>query len=385
MRKLLTLLFFIITSISTAQINSFEVAPVETDSNYEEDQNNHLVVRNSVTQSNKLFLFIGGTFSDPSLYQSISSFAAGLGFDAISLSYKNNVAATFFANFENEIIFDNYRQHLCYGTPLTFVQVDTLNSINVRTIKLLEYLHDTYPTQNWDQYLESDNTLNWSKIVVGGHSQGAGHACYFGKFEPVDRVLMFAGPNDYSKHFESPANWLSIPGVTPIERHFSYLHLFDNVVDFDFQFSNIGALGLYPLYDSTSVETTPPPFNNSRCLYLQDTSGLISEHGKPIASTDLNKSVWEYMLSSSIMTDVNEIEENNISVYPNPTHSTVNVFSNRSVMNQSYTIFDIHGRLILNGNFNSNGYKIDLSAFPSGIYVLKIGRQICKIYKISEQ
>ena len=383
MRKTLTILFFITTSICSAQINSLEVAPIETDSNYDIDENKHLIVRNDSTNNNKLFLFIGGTFSEPSLYQSISSFAAGLGFDAISLSYKNNVAATFFANFENEIIFDNYRQHLCYGTPLTFIQVDTLNSINVRAIKLLEYLHDTYPTQNWDQYLESDNTLNWSKIVVGGHSQGAGHACYFGKFEPVDRVLMFAGPNDYSEHFERPANWLSVPGITPLERHFSYLHLFDNVVDYDFQFSNIGALGLYPLYDSTSVDTTAPPFNNSRCLYLKDTSGLISEHGKPISSTELNDLVWEYMLNTNIATNTTKVKENSVSIYPNPTQSTINIRTDQIITNQVYIIRNMDGKIVIKGTATfTNQSTLDLSSLHSGLYFLSIGNQLYKILKL---
>ena len=383
MRKTLTILFFITTSICSAQINSLEVAPIETDSNYDIDENKHLIVRNDSTNNNKLFLFIGGTFSEPSLYQSISSFAAGLGFDAISLSYKNNVAATFFANFENEIIFDNYRQHLCYGTPLTFIQVDTLNSINVRAIKLLEYLHDTYPTQNWDQYLESDNTLNWSKIVVGGHSQGAGHACYFGKFEPVDRVLMFAGPNDYSEHFERPANWLSVPGITPLERHFSYLHLFDNVVDYDFQFSNIGALGLYPLYDSTSVDTTAPPFNNSRCLYLKDTSGLISEHGKPISSTELNDLVWEYMLNTNIATNTTQVKENSVSIYPNPTQSTINIRTDQIITNQVYIIRNMDGKIVIKGTATfTNQSTLDLSSLHSGLYFLSIGNQLYKILKL---
>lgn len=131
-----------------------------------------MVVRNTSNNLNKRFLFLGGTGSSTKSYQTISNFAANLGYDVINLSYPNAVAAASLSNNSDSLVFDKYRHEVCFGTPLSpQVTVDTLNSIYTRTLNLINYLHTTYPTQNWDQYLTGPTTLNWDKIAVGGHSQ----------------------------------------------------------------------------------------------------------------------------------------------------------------------------------------------------------------------
>jgi hypothetical protein len=42
-------------------------------------------------------------------------------------------------------------------------------------LKLLIYLHAQNATLGWDRYYSGSN-INWNKITVGGHSQGAGTA-----------------------------------------------------------------------------------------------------------------------------------------------------------------------------------------------------------------
>src|SRR6187549_3620168 len=177
MKKLITILLFVTATTGFSQINTFYVNPILTDTSYAAGQDSHLVVRNTTTTLHKLFLFIGGTGSSTQGYQTISNFAGNLGFDVINLSYPNTVSAASLANSSDSMVFNNYRQEVCYGTPLSpDVTVDSLNSIYTRTIKLIHYLNATYPTQNWSQYLITPTTLDWSKIAVGGHSQGGGHA-----------------------------------------------------------------------------------------------------------------------------------------------------------------------------------------------------------------
>ena len=170
-----------------AQITTFYIKPIATNIGYDAIQDSNMVVRNSTTNLDKLFLFIGGTGTHTQQYQTISNFAGNLGYDVINLSYPNSVAAASLSGSSDSLVFNTYRQEVCYGTPLSDdVSVDSLNSIYTRTVHLINYLHTTYPSQNWDQYLINPTTLDWSKIAIGGHSQGGGHACYFAKQNDVD-------------------------------------------------------------------------------------------------------------------------------------------------------------------------------------------------------
>ena len=69
-------------------------------------------------------------------------------------------------------------------------------SIENRTVKLLRYLEQKHPDDEWGQFLQGDQ-LAWNKIVIGGMSQGGGHALIATR-HLVARVLCFGGPKDYS-------------------------------------------------------------------------------------------------------------------------------------------------------------------------------------------
>lgn len=139
---------------------SLLIEPIQTDGNYLSTEKKHYVVRNNQTHLNKLLLFIGGSFSTPKNYNRVCDYAASIGLDVISLSYLNNVTATSLRASSDQFIFDNYRDEICFGNPVSDeIDVNNLNSINTRTVKLLEYLHLKYPNQNWNQYLASSNTL----------------------------------------------------------------------------------------------------------------------------------------------------------------------------------------------------------------------------------
>ena len=70
------------------------------------------------------------------------------------------------------------------------------------------YLQENFPDENWEQYLE-DEAIYWPQVVPAGHSQGSGHTAFMGQQFEVNRVLMFAGRNEYSVALDAPAAWLS--------------------------------------------------------------------------------------------------------------------------------------------------------------------------------
>ncbi len=281
---------------SIGQNLSVLVTPKQTDVNYAETQESHYIVRNTNTHVNKLLLFIGGSFSVPKNYQLICNHAASIGLDVISLSYPNNVPAATLGTSTDPYVFDNYRDEVCFGNQVSnAVTIDNLNSIATRTLKLILFLNATYPDQNWKQYLTSANTLEWSKIIVAGHSQGSGHACYLAKKEEVERVVMLSGPNDYSTYFNSPANWLSQSGKTPLIKQFALLHSQDEIASFSYQVSNLRAIGLLDVNQNPVLaDNLTTPYSNKHALSLNIPA--ISYHNSTVGSNAILPDIWTYML-----------------------------------------------------------------------------------------
>lgn len=64
---------------------------------------------------------------------------------------------------------------------------------------------------------------------------------------------------------------------------------------------------------------------------------------------------------------INPIDNNDLSIYPNPTSSFINITQN----NVSFEVFDVMGRLILSGMVENN--TIDFTTLNQGIYTVRIG------------
>lgn len=380
------LLLFSLGSTCFCQTQTFYVNHFQIDPNYSSLEDSTIISRNTSFQLDKIYLFLGGTNSSPSSYNSIRSHAANLGFDFIGLSYPNSTATASLSSNTDSQAFDNYRQELCFGTPISNdVAVDTLNSIYTRTVKLLQYLHLTYPTQNWGQYLITQDSIDWSKIIIGGHSQGSGHAAYIAKFLSVDRVLMLAGPNDYSTHFSSAANWLGVPGITPLSKHFAYLSLHDEFGAFAKQFTNLSSLGMLTNDDTTHVDALSPPYGNSRFLYTTQPPGIVLfNHNVPTMFSSINSAVWEYMLTSTILTSLNDYSNHtDISSFPNPTTSFLYLNLAPSQKTKNYVLSDMSGKIILLGKIpaSKEHFTIDVSDITNGTYFLTIDNFTSKIIK----
>lgn len=283
---------------ANAENSSLLVQPIQTDGNYAAADKKHYVVRNTQKHLNKLLLFIGGSSSNPADYNLISDHGATIGLDVINLSYPNEVAAAPLGSSSDKFIFDNYREEVCFGTPVSnAVTVDVFNSITTRATKLIQYLKATYPAQNWGQYLTAANTLQWSKIIVAGHSQGSGHACYLGKKNLVDRVVMFSGPNDYSSYYAAAGNWLTVSGQTPLTKQFALLHTQDEIVPFSNQVVNLKGLGLLEANQNpTLVDNLLAPYSNAHVLSLNILA--LSNHSSTVGGNALLPNVWTYLFTS---------------------------------------------------------------------------------------
>lgn len=373
-------LLLISTHVCFSQIQTFYVKPIQTNSQYAPNEDSSVISINSSNPLNKLFLFIGGTGSSSSKdYPGLRLYVTGLGYHFISICYPDTTSAFSATNDPDSLAYNKFRQELCFGTPLSpYVTIDTLNSIYTRFLNLLNYLKTNYPAQNWAQFLIDSVTINWAKIIVGGHSQGSGHACYLGKYFPVDRVLMFSGPNDYSNYYHNSANWIRQPGVTPATKHFAYLSLNDEVVPFSSQYQVLKGLGLLNPCDTIDVDNLAAPYNNAHGLYTLQTPGIaVLYHNVPIKVSSINTAVWNYMLSTPTTNFINTISNNdNIQIFPNPATDHITITSYYPI--GSYSIIDIKGKVIKTGFELSKYSDIDISHLNSGIYffISTIGKKM---------
>jgi hypothetical protein len=289
----------ITTDNTIGQNISTLIQPNQTDTNYSSTQESHYVARNTKTHLNKLLLFIGGSYSIPKDYNYICDHGATIGLDVISLSYPNDVAAFSMSNSADINGFNDFRDEICFGNQISsVVDVNALNCITTRATKLLIYLKNTYPNENWGQYLTASNTILWYKVIVSGHSQGSGHACYIAKRFLTDRVVMFSGPNDYSTYFNNPANWLSQTGLTPISKYYSLLHTQDEIVPFNYQVANMRSLGLLTATENPLlVDNLTAPYSNAHSMSLN--INALSFHNSTVGQNSKLPNIWTYMFTSN--------------------------------------------------------------------------------------
>ena len=211
-----------------AQVKVLRVDPHQTDSAIVTVHGPHIAVYDSqATPRRRLFLFLVGTRGKATGSLPIDSAFAQWGYHAISLDYEDNVIAVSRAHSLDRTSFGRYREAIVTGDPVSAtIKIDPANSILNRFQKLLVYLVKHDPGGGWGQFLTNGHPV-WSRIIVAGHSQGAGHAAYIGKLFRVDRVLMFSGPQDYMDNLHQPAPWLARKSATPPSRFFAFLNLKD--------------------------------------------------------------------------------------------------------------------------------------------------------------
>ncbi len=66
------------------------------------------------------------------------------------------------------------------------------------------------------------------------------------------------------------------------------------------------------------------------------------------------------------------VDNNKISVFPNPTNGIINIINNYNSEQITLNIIDIKGEILLTKKLIKNNNKIDISEFDEGIYIIKI-------------
>jgi hypothetical protein len=234
----------------------------------------HLAINPSpaVAARGKLLVFIPGTQGRPSQYSYLLRAGASRGFHAVGVNYPNQVAmGTLCQTSADPGCYWNARNVVVFGggTPVSGQSpVTPADSIVNRLNRLLVWLHANQPSEGWDQYLLVDQTVDWRKVVLAGHSQGGGHVGVLAKSVELARAVYFSSPEDWNDLTDQAARWTSTrPNVTPADRQYGFGSDADTLVPNSHAFVHWDGLGLTrPPSGPVSVDAAAAPFSGSRQL-----------------------------------------------------------------------------------------------------------------------
>lgn len=172
----------------------YGVAPKQTDPLITLALDSHFVsVKIHAPLKNVLFVFLPGSYAKPAQYRGIVRKAASLGFHAVGLMYPDDKPVNNFCASSNDTTCHRRaRMEIVDGIDRSpNISVDPPNSIVNRLRKLLVFLSQTRPAEQWSQFLDGDS-VRWNMVMIGGHSQGGGNAAVMARFYPLKKVIMFS-------------------------------------------------------------------------------------------------------------------------------------------------------------------------------------------------
>ena len=368
---------------------TYQVRASDTDPNIPFELAQHYAWINPTCVSNNLLLLhLVGTIDNPLNTTLFPELAANLGYHVISLKYPNSTSATSACRTSADTnCHENFRREIIEGIDYSpDIAVDSTNGIHNRMIKFLQHLHTNYPGQGWDAYY-TGTAFNWSQIAISGHSQGAGHAALMAKDQIVNRVIMFAGPNDYSDVFMDGALWTRKPHLTPDSAYYGFGSLADDIASFSEQYLQWDSLGLSAFGDTMRINGNACPYNNSHQLYTTDVNpGFGETHGNMVrdsetpldsAGNPIYQPAWEYLLGvPCLITHQSESlpSQSPISIFPNPFTDHTTIQFPPSVAGEfTFTLMMPNGQVIRSHHMNSGEeFHFQRDKLAAGMYFYQV-------------
>jgi hypothetical protein len=276
---ILTCMLLLQLTASAQTVTWDSVRPHATDVNIPEDAYNirHYMGRSTVDTMHTVVVFLPGTFRKPADYLFVMGEIAKLGYRVIGLMYKTDPAINpICKNTDDETCHWRGRMENVDGIDRhPSVTVDVSNSIINRLSKELQYLIGKYPSDGWEQFYSSGE-IQWSKIMVTGHSQGASLSGVIGKQFPVKRVVMWS-VMDFLNSGKIPS-WVN--SATNHENYYAFMHPKDEQIPFTFAQIGWDKLAMTEYGSMVNIDCNSYPFNNSHILYTtyEPTTTLVDKH-----------------------------------------------------------------------------------------------------------
>jgi len=186
------------------------------------------------------------------------------------------------------------------------IDIPKSDGMQERVFQMVRRLAQENPQGRWDQFLDADRTgIDWEKVIISGASHGSTTAARFAKQVKVARVVMLCGPRDQEQ------DWQALPSATPPERYFGFSHVLDTGWSGDHYCRSWELLGLNEFGPIVDVDTSRPPYGNSRRLVsAADVGGDVKKaHGavtpggsspKDASGRLLYEPVWKYLYTHPV-------------------------------------------------------------------------------------
>lgn len=305
--------------------HSFTAQQADSGQSYSPNRQNLAVADPNAASNGKLLVFLSGTGAAPRMYNRVLRVAVEqLGYHAIGLDWPNGFdteggkgSNVFGPCGEDAACFAAARLEAFDGQDHTpAVTIAPQDAVLHRLTKALAYLQQTYPNEGWGAFLVN-GAPDWSRIVLGGHSNGSGEAAFIATQEAVSGVVLFSGPADSTGtdgHFV-PAPWLAGPKATPTSRWWAFVEQHDNAAPlhrFDRYQVTFPALGLTGAAGMTLVDGAAAPYGNAHALMTALTPAacgggkctphnMVAGDNTPLAGdgTAVYRPVWVTMLAGA--------------------------------------------------------------------------------------
>jgi hypothetical protein len=300
-----------LTPITTLyDYQSYSVPPQSTDPNISKGLSTQFafIPKETSVRKNKLFIFIPGTLATPQTYYRITQMAAEYGYHSFGIHYENNLSITGQCNSTTDVnctenLLKEHFEGVDYSPLITVTQP---NSIKNRITKMILFLDSQNPTQNWKQFLTTNNEIKWEMISLAGHSQGSGHTLYISKRENLFRASFFSGPNGFKLSTGIVPTWVTAQGATPVSKLFAFTNVNDDLATYNLVRETWQTLGLTNPITNIDNETN---YSNKHlfttAVIPPPTAGSASPtHGSTTVDivTPLNtngrpkfENIWRYM------------------------------------------------------------------------------------------
>jgi PKD repeat protein len=142
---------------------------------------------------------------------------------------------------------------------------------------------------------------------------------------------------------------------------------------------------------STSVNNTLTyswDFGDGNTSSVQNPSHTYTTNGTYTVTLIASNCIFSDTITNTIQIGTNSMEENtntNFEFYPNPTTHQITINVEKQLLGSVYTIYDYTRKSILTGKILSEQSVIDLGDLSKGIYLLSIGENLERTFKIVKE
>ena len=94
-------------------------------------------------------------------------------------------------------------------------------------------------------------------------------------------------------------------------------------------------------------------------------------------------SPWEYLSFTTQSIGITTVDEENspIDITPNPTTGIIKISLPQEFENQEVQLYDLQGTLLQTKVLHGGVATFDLSSYPNGVYIIKVGETSCRVVK----